>query len=614
MVQTYGQRVLAVASEKLELLVQTQKSREIASGMGKKDASSPSTVPAQQVTIHDFEIIKHISEGAFGRVYLCRKKKTGDLYAVKVLAKGDMIRKNQVDRVRAEHRILATLKNPFIVDCFFSFQTKDNLYLVMEYLPGGDCYSLLRNVGCLPEQVARMYAAELVLALEYLHRHGIVHRDLKPDNILIGATGHIKLIDFGLSHVGLFDKQNWGVDDWAPPPPSPGQHASASPDSAGIPVAPSSTTSFHTGTPPNPSGFNPASAANITPLSTGTAGTRRGMGREAAYSCVGTPDYLAPEILLGTGHGPAVDWWAMGVILFEFLTGYPPFCGDTKEAIFHNVLHRDIQWPAVPEEMSMTAYTLISRLLATNQKERLGSRLDAAEVKQDPFTHANHLTRTTTASSSTHQTDAAEVKQDPFFAGIEWDKVLFQPAAWIPRPRDGVDTSYFEVRPHAPSGSRSSDRLPPRSLGFVERASAIQQQYPISGPIPHPENPAVGTEQGGTTPKDAGRPPRHPNSRSPTAAAAAAPLVARGTEGPNSQADAAPETARHGADATIIGSLLVAEPGTERHHHPLPFRATNRDAPIGTRGLRSHLTRPGRRRRPLNIGLAPCTRRPANLI
>ena len=162
--------------------------------------------PARQAGIADFETVKPISKGAFGVVYLCRHKEDGKLYAVKVLKKADIRRKNQFKYVKAERAIMATVDCPFVVKLICSFQTRANLYLVMEYVQGGDCYTLLQELGALPEDWARQYMAEMVLALEHLHNKRIVHRDLKPDNILINADGHLKLTDFGLSDMGLMDK------------------------------------------------------------------------------------------------------------------------------------------------------------------------------------------------------------------------------------------------------------------------------------------------------------------------------------------------------------------------------------------------------------------------
>ncbi|KAN0015604.1 hypothetical protein ACTFIU_008343 [Dictyostelium citrinum] len=158
-------------------------------------------------TISDFEFIKPITKGGYGKVFLAKKIRTGDIYAIKRLKKSDMIKKNQLDHVKVERNILAYTSNPFVVKMYYSFQTKDYYYLVMEYLQGGDCFSLLQMLGSMDENMAKMIIAETVLALEYLHSHGIIHRDVKPDNLLIDKKGHIKLTDFGLSKVGLLDRQ-----------------------------------------------------------------------------------------------------------------------------------------------------------------------------------------------------------------------------------------------------------------------------------------------------------------------------------------------------------------------------------------------------------------------
>ncbi|XP_059279154.1 probable serine/threonine protein kinase IRE4 [Lycium ferocissimum] len=333
--------------------------------------STPSSSSHKERTsIDDFEIIKPISRGAFGRVFLARKRSTGDLFAIKVLKKLDLLRKNDIERILAERNILITVRNPFVVRFFYSFTSRDYLYLVMEYLNGGDLFSLLKKVGCLEEDVARTYVAELVLALEYLHSLGIVHRDLKPDNILIAQDGHIKLTDFGLSKIGLMNS----TDDLSGPDTKdavlPDVGSQQDPDISG----------------------------------------------KSQRSAVGTPDYLAPEILLGTEHGSAADWWSVGIILFELITGVPPFNAEHPEVIFDNILNKQIPWPSVPEEMSFEAQDLIDRLLVHDPNQRLGAK------------------------------GASEVKAHQFFRGVDWDNLALQKAAFVPQT-DGVDdTSYFISR------------------------------------------------------------------------------------------------------------------------------------------------------------------------
>ncbi|XP_058107635.1 probable serine/threonine protein kinase IRE isoform X3 [Magnolia sinica] len=329
-----------------------------------------------RTSIEDFEIIKPISRGAFGRVFLAKKRITGDLFAVKVLKKADMIRKNAVESILAERDILMTVRNPFVVRFFFSFTCRENLYLVMEYLNGGDLYSLLRNLGCLDEQMACTYIAEVVLALEYLHSLSIIHRDLKPDNLLIAKDGHIKLTDFGLSRVGLI----------------------GSTDDLSGPIV--SSTAF---------------LGDEEPSLSAEQQTQKRAQRQK-NPAVGTPDYLAPEILLGMGHSTTADWWSVGIILFELLVGIPPFNAEHPQKIFDNIMNRDIPWPNVPEEMSHEAYDLIDKLLKENPFQRLGA------------------------------TGAGEVKRHPFFKDINWDTHASQKAAFIPAADDAQDTSYFMSR------------------------------------------------------------------------------------------------------------------------------------------------------------------------
>lgn len=383
---TFGSRVKNLLKEKYQLAVELTGKRpksvvqhEVIKG---SDAVNPSKrtmlAPSQpshkeRTSINDFEFIKPISRGAYGKVYLARKRATGDLFAMKVLKKLDMIRKNDIERILAERNILITVRNPFVVRFFYSFTCRDNLYLVMEYLNGGDLYSLLRKIGCLEEDVARVYIAELVLALEYLHSLGITHRDLKPDNILIAHDGHIKLTDFGLSKIGLIN--------------------------SAIDLSRSGTAGLLT-----------------TPRQHANAECVQQRGKRSRGSAVGTPDYLAPEILLGTAHGYAADWWSVGIILFEFVTGIPPFTAKLPEMIFDNILNRKIPWPRVADDMSYEAKDLIDRFLHPDQDLRLGAN------------------------------GASEVKRHPFFKEIDWDNLALQKAAFIPCPDSADDTSYFMSR------------------------------------------------------------------------------------------------------------------------------------------------------------------------
>lgn len=398
-VDTFGSRIENILREKYLLACESMddkspNTRRYKDGVGclmDSPQSSGMSTPLHsahrdRISIDDFEILKPISRGAFGKVFLARKRTTGDLFAIKVLKKLDMIRKNDIERILAERNILITVRNPFVVRFFYSFTCRDNLYLVMEYLNGGDLYSLLKNVGSLEEDVARTYVAELVLALEYLHSLGIVHRDLKPDNILIAHDGHIKLTDFGLSKIGLINSTD------------------------------------------NLSGSetNSSSLPEVDDLSCSFENTQQTEER-LQHSAVGTPDYLAPEILLGTEHGYAADWWSVGIVLFELITGIPPFSAESPEMIFDNILNKKMPWPSVPDDISYEAQDLINRFLNLDPNRRLGAN------------------------------GAPEVKTHPFFQGVNWDTLALQKAAFIPSPENADDTSYFVSRYSQASNRISED-------------------------------------------------------------------------------------------------------------------------------------------------------------
>ncbi|KAG8436979.1 hypothetical protein GDO86_007893 [Hymenochirus boettgeri] len=317
-------------------------------------AIQPKKTPSEE----EFENIKLISNGAYGAVYLVRHRGTRQRFAMKKINKQNLILRNQIQQAFVERDILTFAENPFVVSMFCSFETKRHLCMVMEYVEGGDCATLLKNIGALPVEMARMYFAETVLALEYLHNYGIVHRDLKPDNLLITSMGHIKLTDFGLSKIGLM----------------------------------SLTTNLYEG--------------HI------EKDTREFLDKQVC----GTPEYIAPEVILRQGYGKPVDWWAMGIILYEFLVSCVPFFGDTPEELFGQVISDEIAWPEGDDSLPADAQDLISILLRQNPLERLGTG------------------------------GAFEVKQHPFFKDLDWNGLLRQKAEFIPQLESEDDTSYFDTR------------------------------------------------------------------------------------------------------------------------------------------------------------------------
>ncbi|KAM6901479.1 microtubule-associated serine/threonine-protein kinase 3 [Lycodopsis pacificus] len=306
----------------------------------------------------DFEMTKLISNGAYGAVYLVRHKETKQRFAMKKINKQNLILRNQIQQAFVERDILTFAENPFVVSMYCSFETRRHLCMVMEYVEGGDCATLLKNMGPLPVDMARMYFAETVLALEYLHNYGIVHRDLKPDNLLVTLMGHIKLTDFGLSKVGLMNM----------------------------------TTNLYEGH------------------------IEKDAREFSDKQVCGTPEYIAPEVILRQGYGKPVDWWAMGIILYEFLVGCVPFFGDTPEELFGQVISDEINWPEGEDAPPPDSQELIALLLRQNPLERIGTG------------------------------GAAEVKQHQFFHNLDWNSLLRQKAEFIPQLESEDDTSYFDTR------------------------------------------------------------------------------------------------------------------------------------------------------------------------
>ncbi|XP_074098538.1 microtubule-associated serine/threonine (MAST) protein kinase dop isoform X1 [Cotesia typhae] len=321
----------------------------------KDDDNKSQRVPCES----DYEVVKLISNGAYGAVYLVKEKTTRQRFALKKINKNNLMLRNQVDQVFAERDIMSFTDNPFVVSMYCSFETKKHLCLVMEYVEGGDCASLLKNIGPLPPDMARFYFAETVLAVEYLHSYGIVHRDLKPDNLLITALGHIKLTDFGLSKMGLM----------------------------------SLATNLYEGY------------------------IDRDTRQFSDKQVFGTPEYIAPEVILRQGYGKPVDWWSMGIILYEFLIGCVPFFGETPEELFAHTVNDDIEWPDEEDWLVQPeAKDIITNLLQQNPRERLGTG------------------------------GAHEVKEHLYFFNVNWNTLLRQKAEFVPQLTNEEDTSYFDTR------------------------------------------------------------------------------------------------------------------------------------------------------------------------
>ncbi|CAI7935213.1 serine/threonine-protein kinase 38-like [Podarcis lilfordi] len=286
--------------------------------------------------LDDFESLKVIGRGAFGEVRLVQKKDTGHIYAMKILRKADMLEKEQVAHIRAERDILVEADGAWVVKMFYSFQDKRNLYLIMEFLPGGDMMTLLMKKDTLSEEETQFYISETVLAIDAIHQLGFIHRDIKPDNLLLDAKGHVKLSDFGLC-TGLKKAHR---------------------------------TEFYRNLTHNP----PSDFSFQNMNSKRKAETWKKNRRQLAYSTVGTPDYIAPEVFMQTGYNKLCDWWSLGVIMYEMLIGYPPFCSETPQETYRKVMNWKETLVFPPEvPISEKAKDLILNIaLLTNVDDRVG--------------------------------------------------------------------------------------------------------------------------------------------------------------------------------------------------------------------------------------------------
>ncbi|XP_003748638.1 RAC-beta serine/threonine-protein kinase [Galendromus occidentalis] len=295
-----------------------------------------------KITLDNFELIRVLGKGTFGKVVLCRERSSDQLYAIKILKKQVVIAKDEVAHTLTESRVLQTTDHPFLIALKYSFQTVDRLCFVMEYVNGGELFFHLTRERIFSEEKTRFYAAEILLALEYLHEQGIIYRDLKLENLLLDKDGHIKIADFGLCKEDI----TFG-------------------------------------------------------------GTTR--------TFCGTPEYLAPEVLNDTNYGRAVDWWGLGVVMYEMMCGRLPFYSRDHEVLFELIVAEDVQFPPT---LSSDANTLLRGLLTKDPKMRLGGS----------------------------ERDAKDIKEHAFFRCIPWEQLLAKRLAppFTPQVTSDTDTRYFD--------------------------------------------------------------------------------------------------------------------------------------------------------------------------
>lgn len=298
----------------------------------------------------DFDLRATVGTGTFGRVRVVKIKGSKDRtpMALKIMKKSEVIRLKQVEHVKAETGILRDIAHPFIVNLLAAFQDERRLFLLLEFVNGGELFSHLRKQGRLPDDDARFYSAEIVLAFEYLHKMTIIYRDLKPENLLIDADGHIKITDFGFAkHV-----------------------------------------------------------------------------EDRTWTLCGTPEYLAPEIIQSKGHGKAVDWWALGILIFEMLAGYPPFFDENPFGIYQKVLAGKIDFP---KHIHPRAKELIKRLLTHDRAKRFGCLKNGAE----------------------------DIQCHKWYKAVDWKKLEKRDVVtpFIPSVRSADDTSMFDRYPDSTEAS-----------------------------------------------------------------------------------------------------------------------------------------------------------------
>lgn len=460
--------------------------------------------------LRDFEMLALIGRGGFGEVYLCRKTDTHQVLVIKKVSKATLIERNMVESIRVERQVLKDTKSEWLVRLLYSWQDKSNLYLGMEYVPGGNLSTLLENID-FTESEARVYGAEMVMAVSELHRLGFIHRDLKPDNFLISSKGHLKLADFGLSKPGAHvDDGSWlagapirvhmtdgtykaipvedntrardvvnalvaklrvpeeerarwflfvvGTETQSQRALKPdellmplvrlwdalasrfgienhhfllrqlggGSGGSAVTSAGGL--SPKSAAAASLPTVGIAAALLDAAAAasiedassrmNFRTLRARSRATRH--NKKLVYSVVGTPYYMAPEVISTDGYTHAVDFWSVGCLIYEMLCGVTPFNGDTPDEVFANIMNHEktLQFPAEDDEVSISA------------------------------TAQSFLRHVLTSADARY--DFRQMRQDPWFATIDFDRLLEREPPFVPALDNDTDTTYFEKAVESP--------------------------------------------------------------------------------------------------------------------------------------------------------------------
>lgn len=335
----------------------------------------------------DFQILTQVGQGGYGQVYLAQKKDTREVCALKVMRKKLLFKLDEVRHILTERDILTAAKSDWLVKLLYSFQDDEQIYLAMEYVPGGDFRTLLNNTGVLHNRHARFYIAEMFSCVDALHTLGYIHRDLKPENFLIDATGHVKLTDFGLA-AGML---------------SP------------IKIESMRIKLEEVGNTTVPFGMQPIEDRSADQRREGYRSLRK---RDVNYakSIVGSPDYMAPEVLKGEQYDFTVDYWSLGCMLFEALAGYPPFAGATVDETWQNLKRwqRVLRKPIYDDPnyfLSKRTWDLITRLVA---------------AKDHRFKNIS------------------EIHKHEYFAEVDFSTLRDQKAPFVPELDSETDAGYFD--------------------------------------------------------------------------------------------------------------------------------------------------------------------------
>nr|AML78200.1 putative LOV domain-containing protein [Anisacanthus quadrifidus] len=341
------------------------------------------TDTGEKIGLNHFKPIRPLGCGDTGSVHLVELKGSGQLFAMKAMDKTMMLNRNKVHRACVEREIISLLDHPFLPALYTSFQTSTHVCLITDFCPGGELFALLdkQPLKMIKEDSARFYAAEVVIGLEYLHCLGIIYRDLKPENILLQKDGHVVLTDFDLSFKTACKPQVIKH-----PPPK-----------------------------------NRRSRNLLPPIFLAEPNTQ-------SNSFVGTEEYIAPEIITGEGHSSAIDWWALGILLYEMLYGRTPFRGKNRQKTFGNILHKDLTFPSsIP--VTLAGRQLIHALLNRDPASRLGSNGGANEIKQHPFFREINWPLIRCMSPPPLEAPLQLIGKDPSAQDISWmdDGVLSQP-------------------------------------------------------------------------------------------------------------------------------------------------------------------------------------------